>query len=39
MKPESQQISTVVISAGKFEQKIEEITVSMEVIKPSLMGK
>ena len=37
MKPESQQISTVVISAGKFEQKIEEITVSMEVIKPSLI--
>ncbi|MAO71428.1 MAG: hypothetical protein CMD02_02830 [Flavobacteriales bacterium] len=37
MKPESQQIGTVVISAGKFEQKIEEITVSMEVIKPSLI--
>ena len=36
MKPESQQIGTVVIS-GKFEQKIEEITVSMEVIKPSLI--
>ena len=25
------------VSAGKFEQKIEEITVSMEVIKPSLI--
>ena len=37
MKPASQQISTVVISAGKFEQKIEEITVSMEVISPSLI--
>ena len=37
MVPESQQIETVVISAGKFEQKIEEITVSMEVIKPSLI--
>ncbi len=37
MKPASQQIGTVVISAGKFEQKIEEITVSMEVIKPSLI--
>ena len=37
MKSASQQISTVVISAGKFEQKIEEITVSMEVISPSLI--
>ena len=37
MKAASQQIGTVVISAGKFEQKIEEITVSMEVISPSLI--
>ena len=37
MKDASQQIGTVVISAGKFEQKIEEITVSMEVISPSLI--
>ncbi|MBT3417250.1 MAG: TonB-dependent receptor [Flavobacteriales bacterium] len=37
MKSVSQQIGTVVISAGKFEQKIEEITVSMEVINPSLI--
>ena len=37
MKSISQQIGTVVISAGKFEQKIEEITVSMEVISPSLI--
>ena len=37
MKPATQQIGTVVISAGKFEQKIEEITVSMEVISPSLI--
>ncbi len=35
--PSSEQLSTVVISAGRFEQKIEEITVSMEVIKPSLI--
>ena len=28
----------VVISAGKFEQKLEEVTVSMDVIKPSLIG-
>tara|TARA_B100000902_G_scaffold365033_1_gene385550 strand:- start:7281 stop:9671 length:2391 start_codon:yes stop_codon:yes gene_type:complete len=37
MDPSTQQISTVVVSASKFEQKIEEITVSMEVIKPSLI--
>ena len=37
MSPETQEVGTVVISAGKFEQKIEEITVSMEVIKPSLV--
>ena len=33
----SEQLGTVVVSAGKFEQKIEEITVSMEVIKPALI--
>ncbi len=33
----SEKLSTVVVSAGRFEQKIEEITVSMEVIKPSLI--
>lgn len=30
-------LSTVVVSAGKFEQKIEETTVSIEVIKASLI--
>jgi outer membrane cobalamin receptor len=34
---ESQEIGTIVVSAGKFEQKIEEVTVSMDVIKPSLI--
>ena len=33
----SEQLSTVVISVGRFEQKIEEITVSMEVIKSTLI--
>lgn len=33
----AEQLSTVVISAGKFEQKLEELTVSMDVIKPSLI--
>ncbi|MEC9209804.1 MAG: TonB-dependent receptor [Bacteroidota bacterium] len=37
LSPSSEQLSTVVISAGRFEQKIQEITVSMEVIKPSLI--
>ena len=37
LKSSSEQLSTVVISAGRFEQRIEEITVSMEVIKPSLI--
>ena len=37
MKSSTQKIGTVVISAGKFEQRIEEITVSMEVISPSLI--
>lgn len=30
-------LGTVVISAGKFEQKLEEVTVSMDVIKPALI--
>lgn len=30
-------LETVVISAGKFEQNLSELTVSMEVIKPSLI--
>jgi len=33
----TEQLGTVVISAGKFEQKLEELTVSMDVIKPSLI--
>jgi outer membrane receptor protein involved in Fe transport len=33
----AEQLGTVVISSGKFEQKLEELTVSMDVIKPSLI--
>jgi outer membrane cobalamin receptor len=33
----AEQLSTVVISAGKFEQRLEELTVSMDVIKPALI--
>lgn len=30
-------ISEIVVSAGKFEQKISDVTVSMEIIKPSMI--
>ena len=30
-------ISEIVVSAGKFEQKISDVTVSMEVIKPTMI--
>ena len=33
----TEQLGTVVVSAGKFEQKLEELTVSMDVIQPSLI--
>ena len=33
----SRELNLVVVSAGKFEQKLEEVTVSMEVIKPKLV--
>ena len=33
----TEQLKTVVVSAGKFEQNLEEITVSMEVLKPTLI--
>ena len=33
----SEELGVVVVSAGRFEQKIEEITVSMEVVKPALI--
>ena len=33
----STEIDVVVISAGKFEQKLEEVTVSMDIIKPSII--
>jgi iron complex outermembrane receptor protein len=37
LKSSSSQLETMVVSAGKYEQKLEEITVSMEVIKPTLI--
>ena len=37
LNEESKKLDVVVISAGKFEQRIEETTVSMEVIKPQMI--
>jgi iron complex outermembrane receptor protein len=37
LEPESKLLDVVVVSAGKFEQKLEEVTVSMAVIKPALI--
>lgn len=37
LQDDSKELGTVVVSASKFEQRIEEVTVSMEVLKPYLM--
>ena len=37
LREEATNLGTVVVSAGKFEQKIEDVTVSMAVIKPDLV--
>lgn len=37
MRSASKELGVVVVSAGKFEQKLEELTMSMEVLKPSLI--
>jgi outer membrane receptor protein involved in Fe transport len=37
MNEEIEVISEIVVSAGKFEQKLSDVTVSMEVIKPSII--
>jgi outer membrane cobalamin receptor len=38
LKQTAKNLETVVVSSGKFEQKLEELTVSMEVIKPNLIN-
>lgn len=38
LKPEGKILETIVVSSGKFDQKLEEMTVSMEVIKPQLIN-
>lgn len=37
LKTSAKTLETVVVSSGKFEQKIEDLTVSMEVLKPALI--
>lgn len=37
LQPSISQLEMVVVSAGRYEQKIEELTMSMEVIKPYLI--
>lgn len=37
LKPIAKMLETIVVSSGKFEQKLEELTVSMEVLKPDLI--
>lgn len=38
LKQLAKTLEMVVVSSGKFEQKLEELTVSMEVIKPNLIN-
>lgn len=37
LRDASKELGVVVVSAGKFEQKLEDLTVSMEVLKPDLI--
>jgi outer membrane receptor protein involved in Fe transport len=37
LEQDPKQLNIVVISAGRFEQKLTDVTVSMEVLKPSLI--
>lgn len=37
LKDQARSLNVVVVSAGRFEQKLEELTVSMEVLKPKLI--
>lgn len=36
--PVAKFLETIVVSSGKFDQKLEELTVSMEVIKPQMIN-
>ena len=38
LQPKEKEVNTIVITAGRKDQKIEEIPVSMEIIKPELVA-
>jgi outer membrane receptor protein involved in Fe transport len=38
LKPVAKSLETIVVSSGKFDQRIEDITVSMEILKPKLIS-
>ncbi len=38
LKSATKSLETIVVSSGKFDQKIEDITVSMEILKPKLIS-
>lgn len=38
LKQVAKTLETVVVSSGKFEQKLEDVTVSMEVLKPNIIA-
>jgi iron complex outermembrane receptor protein len=37
LEKDSKELDVVVVSAGRYEQKLEDVTVSMEVLKPDLI--
>ena len=37
LEPETQDLDAVVISAGRFEQRLSEVSVSMQILKPELL--
>ncbi len=37
LTPEATELGVMVVSAGKFEQKLDEVTVSMDVLKPVII--
>lgn len=39
LKSEMRELQQVVVSAGRFEQKLSDVSVSMQVVKPSLIEK
>lgn len=38
LQPNTELLKTVVVSSGKFDQRLEELTVSLEILKPALIN-